>query len=292
MLTGALAPAAANGLDSGAVSVGQASARASWQDQITLSSPGRDGRTARVAIEFDLEGYLDPTGGAEAMVAFTMEFDHPAFLRTVRQSVTVAYGGSQKSALAPPRIQTGLQNGEFVFQAGDPFFLTVLRTAVLEFPVGTALGVSARLETNANRDLQAGGAPGSAEANFLEHVHVAGRAVGERPGSRERALRPALSGRVQLRVGRRRRLPQRDRPRAGHRRPPRRRARDDGGVGTTAPRCEELTVAGVPGRPAPSLRPYAGFLGHDRNVVPAGVVIPGRCGERPLTRGGIAPCSA
>lgn len=164
---GVLRAYALNALDNGAVSVAHASARASWQDQITLSSPGLDGRTARVTLEFDLDGYLDPTGGAEAILSFVMEFAHPSFLRTVRQSITVAYGGSQESALAPPRIQTGLQSGEFVFQPGDPLFVTVLRTVELEFPVGTALGVSARLEANTNRDLQGTFGPGSAEVNFF-----------------------------------------------------------------------------------------------------------------------------
>jgi hypothetical protein len=150
----------------GDVSTGDASARAFWEDTLTIGSSGREGQIAQMTVEYEIEGVVDPLGNTLGLFSHEVRVQGAALLGSPVDRIRVVYKGSEEAGGAFPGELVGLDGDEYVFQPGDPFFVSTLHQFTFAFELPATLELRGTLEAIAQPELGPG-LNGSTEVNFF-----------------------------------------------------------------------------------------------------------------------------
>lgn len=154
--------AAAFNSRAGGTSTASASGVATFTDTFTANAAGYAGQEASMTVLMEIEGFLDPLGGTSGLLGYSLRINGGHY--TVNNRFAVAYDGADVAGGAFPFIQFILNDGEYSWLPGSPFYISTVRAIEFEFDMGAELELIGRLEATVLND---GLDAGSADVNFF-----------------------------------------------------------------------------------------------------------------------------
>lgn len=151
----------------GVGSTASASAFANFDDTLTISSAGFNGQVTNMTVSVAVDGYLDPLGGTTSEFRYSIRFEglNRGFVSLT--NMDVIYRGSDQDGNLNPQFRSGLGPNDFIFQPGDPFFVSAVRDITIQFIMGNTITIQGALNVDAMTDVPNSLVGGSADVNFF-----------------------------------------------------------------------------------------------------------------------------